>query len=97
VASRGARIGWWIGFVGHLLVLPWYAASGLVAPLWAVVGLIGVWLVLLAAGARLRRYRPLWMLLVPLVDVAIWFGTITAGEALGGWTALADLGLLPVS
>jgi hypothetical protein len=92
VTSRGAGIAWWVGFVGHLLVLPWYLASGLLAPLWAVVGLVGVWLVLLAAGAQLRRNRPLWMLLIPVVDVAVWFATIAAGEALGDWTAL---GLLP--
>jgi hypothetical protein len=87
MASGATQVAWWIGLAAHLLVLPWYAASGLVAPLWAVVGLLGVWLVLLAAGVRWRRYRPLWMLLVPVVDVVVWFATISASEALGGWTA----------
>jgi hypothetical protein len=87
MTSTGARVAWWIGLAAHLLVLPWYAASGLLAPAWAVACLLGVWAALLALGRWLRRRRPLWMLLVPVADVAIWFATISAGEAFGGWTA----------
>jgi hypothetical protein len=87
VAGGGARVAWWVGLAAHVLVLPWYAASGLLAPAWAVLALLGVWVALLATGLRLRRHRPLWMLLVPVLDVIVWFTTITLGESLGGWTA----------
>jgi hypothetical protein len=45
---------WWLGLAGHLVALVWYAASGLVAPPWAVVGLLVIWAVLLVVGLRLR-------------------------------------------
>jgi len=78
---------WGIGLVGHLVMLVWFAASGLVAPLWAVGGLLVVWAVLLVVGLRLRRRRPALMLLIPVVDVAIWVAVINAGERFLGWTA----------
>jgi hypothetical protein len=85
--ARRQVVAWWIGLVGHLAVLPWYAASGLLAPLWAVVGLLAIWAVLLLLGLRLRTTRPLWMLGVPVLAVAIWFGAMSAGDAFLGWTA----------
>jgi hypothetical protein len=78
---------WAIGLVGHLVMLVWFAASGLVAPLWAVGGLLVVWAVLLVIGMRLRRRRPALMLLIPVVDVGIWVAVINAGERFLGWTA----------
>ena len=78
---------WGIGLVGHLVMLVWFAASGLVAPLWAVAGLLVVWAVLLVVGLRLRRRRPALMLLMPILDVAIWVAVINAGERFLGWTA----------
>jgi len=78
---------WWLGLAGHLVALVWYAASGLVAPPWAVVGLLVIWAVLLVVGLRLRTRRPAWMLLIPVVDVAVWVGVISAGERFLHWTA----------
>ena len=80
-------IAWVIGLLGHLVMLVWFAACGLVAPLWAVGALLVVWLVLLVIGLRLRRRRAGLMLLIPLVDVAVWVATINAGEHFLGWTA----------
>jgi hypothetical protein len=91
--TRAARAGgvrlfvWGFGLVGHLVMLVWFAASGLVAPLWAVGGLLVVWAVLLLIGLRLRRRRPALMLLIPVVDVGIWVAVINAGERFLGWTA----------
>lgn len=82
-----ARVVWWLGLAGHLVMLVWYASSGLVAPLWAVGGLLVIWVVLLVLGLRLRTTRPPWMLAIPVVDVAVWVGVITAGERLLHWTA----------
>lgn len=89
-AARPARLAaflWAIGLVGHLVMLVWYAASGLVAPLWAVGGLLVAWLVLLLIGLRLRRRRAALMLLIPVVDVGVWVAAINAGERFLGWTA----------
>jgi hypothetical protein len=85
--SLAARIAWFIGLAGHLAVLIWYAASGLVAPLWAVIGLLVIWVALLVVGLRLWRTSPAWMLAVPVVAVVIWFGVISAGEKFLDWTA----------
>ena len=83
----GKQIAWWVGLAGHLVVLIWYAASGLVAPTWAVAILLVIWAVLLAVGLRLRKTAPVWMLAVPVAAAAIWFIFISAGEKLFGWTA----------
>jgi len=85
--AGGARVAWWIGLAGHLLMAIWYGASGLVAPAWAVVGLLLVWAGLLVVGLWLRTRRPGWMLAIPVLDVAIWVAVISAGEAFGHWTA----------
>lgn len=85
--TRGQSMAWWIGLVLHVLALPWFAASGLVAPGWAVAGLLALWLALLVAGVAMRRRTPAAMLAVPVLDIAIWFGVVTAGELLLNWTA----------
>jgi hypothetical protein len=84
---RGARIAWWIGLAGHLVALVWYAASGLVAPAWALACLLAVWVGVLVVAVRLRTRRPLWTLLVPVADIAVWFAAISAGDAFLDWTA----------
>jgi hypothetical protein len=86
--SLVARIAGWLGLLAHLATLVWYAASGLVAPGWAVAALFVVWLALLATAIRLLRGpHPAWTLLVPVASAAIWFGVLSAGEAWLGWTA----------
>jgi hypothetical protein len=76
-----------IGILGHLAAGVWYAASGLVAPWWAVIGLLVVWAGLCVVLWRLARRRSAWALGVPLLDAAIWFAVISIGDALLGWTA----------
>ena len=85
--SSGARVVGVIGLIAHLAMLVWYAASGLVAPSWAVVVLLTVWAALLAFGIWLWFRRPAFVPLVPVAAAAIWFGSISAGEAFLGWTA----------
>ena len=87
-APLWARVVGWIGLVAHLATLIWYAASGLLAPLWAVVLLLVIWAGLLAVAIwLLRSERPALTILVPLASTAIWFGVLSAGEAWLGWTA----------
>ena len=64
-----------------------YLSSGLMAPLWAVVGLILIWIALVVIGIRWFRRHPLRVLALPVIAVLIWFAVLTLGERLLGWTA----------
>lgn len=64
-----------------------YLVSGLIAPGWAVIGLLVVWLALTVIGVRLALRRSYRVLLVPIVAATIWVITMWAGGALLGWTA----------
>ncbi len=68
-----------IGFV--------YVTSGLVAPLWAVAGLMIFWVVLVVLGLRWFRRHTWRLLALPVVAAFVWFGVLTLGERLLGWTA----------
>ena len=75
-----------LAMVAMLVLAPFFLSAGLMAPLWAVVGLVVVWLILFVLGCVWFRRRPLWTLPIPVVAAAIWFGTMSAGEAWLGWT-----------
>ncbi|HEY5980896.1 MAG TPA: hypothetical protein VIT41_14835 [Microlunatus sp.] len=64
-----------------------YVSAGLVAPLWAVIGLMIIWVALVVVGILWFRRHPLRVLVLPVVAVAVWFAVITLGERLLGWTA----------
>jgi hypothetical protein len=71
----------------HLSTLPLYAASGLLAPGWAVLALLVLWALLgWAAYAVHRRWGGV-SALVPLLAVGLWFAVLTLGEQALGWTA----------
>ncbi|WP_448072012.1 hypothetical protein [Georgenia yuyongxinii] len=74
------------GLVLLLVLLPFYLASGLMAPYWAVGMLIVIWLALFLLGVRWFRRRPFLVLLLPVVAVAVWFVLMVGGESLFGWT-----------
>ena len=76
-----------LAVVAHLGAGIFYAAAGLLAPLWAVLLLWALWVVLLWVLVRTWRRRPLLCLVVPVVAVAVFFAVITLGEQLLGWTA----------
>ena len=69
----------------HLVAGYFFVASGLFAPLWAILLLLGIWIVLLAVGVR-NRDRPGSVLLIPLIDVAVWFIVVQGGVLFFGWT-----------
>jgi len=89
--TRRPSAGTWVvaGVSGALLgvVGVFYLASGLVAPLWAVVLLAVWWVVLAAVLLRLARRGSWWTPVVPVVAFGTWYGVLTAGEQLLGWTA----------
>lgn len=76
-----------VGVVGMLAVAPFYIASGLVAPLWAILLLWLFWLALAVLAVRWFRTRPWVVLVLPLVAAGVWWLTLTLGERLLDWQA----------
>ena len=76
-----------VALLALLALAPFFLAAGLMAPGWAVVLLVGLWLGLLVLGLVWFRGRPWWVVPLPVVALAIWFGALSAGEAFLGWTA----------
>jgi hypothetical protein len=76
-----------LGMVALAAVGFFYLASGLVAPLWAVIALMAIWIGLVAIGIIWFRRHPLRVLALPVAAAAIWWTVITLGERLLGWTA----------
>lgn len=85
--ARVPYIAAWVGLVLMLVPLYFYMASGLLAPLWAVVGLLVVWAITLVWAVRSRKRMPWLVLALPFALMILWFLVITAGENLLGWTA----------
>jgi hypothetical protein len=75
------------GGVLHLFMGVFVAASGLLAPWWAVVLLVAIWGALWIPILRWRRPHPFRAMFVPFVMAAIWWASITAGDTWFGWTA----------
>jgi hypothetical protein len=70
----------------HLLALWPYAISGLVAPGWGVGALLVVWAGFGVVAFLVHRRWGGLATLVPLLAVGAWFGLVTLGEQLLGWT-----------
>ena len=86
-SSRPAQIVGYLGLVAHALLLVPGSALGLVAPLWAILVLAGVWIALLILAVRLLRVRPWAVPLVPVLMFGIGVAALTLGERVLGWTA----------
>jgi hypothetical protein len=80
------RVASWLGLAGHICTLPFFLASGLVAPLWAVIGLFIAWVVLIGVCLWAIRARSAWGLAVPFAAIGLWYVVLSAGEAIFGWT-----------
>ncbi len=88
-AERARRLAWLVLAVAVALQLVagfFYLASGLLAPLWAIIVLWAVWLLLLGMLIVTWRRRPWWSLAVGPVAFILWFLALTAGEKFLGWT-----------
>jgi hypothetical protein len=81
------RIGRALGLLLMLVVGWFYVVSGLVAPLWAVIGLLIVWGVVLIIGLREWNTRPFWILAAPFALMVFWAVVIWAGGQFLGWSA----------
>jgi hypothetical protein len=71
----------------HLVMGVPYAASGLLAPGWAVALLAVWWLLLGGVLLVLAARRSLFVLAVPVVALLTWVAVVSAGGAWLGWTA----------
>ena len=80
-------IGSFIGMIGMASVLFVILASGLVAPLWAVLLGSVVWLAFFVVGTRWFMTRPWRVAALPFVVLALWIGAVFAGAALLDWNA----------
>jgi hypothetical protein len=75
-----------IALAGLLAMSILFIATGLMAPLWAIVGFIAVWVVLFVLGCVWIRRHPWRVVLLPAIAAVILFGGLRAGAALLGWT-----------
>ncbi|MFF0990923.1 hypothetical protein [Kocuria nitroreducens] len=76
-----------IAALAQLMTGYFYMASGLMAPLWAVL-LLGLWwLSLTYAGVQLVKRRSYLVLLVPVVAAVTWLAVMVFGDQVLGWTA----------
>jgi len=76
-----------VGMAGMAAAFFLYAASGLVAPVWALTLLMFVWLALFVTACRWWTPHPTWVPLLPVAAVVFWFAAVTAGVAWLDWTA----------
>ena len=72
--------------VALVALAPFFFASGLTAPGWAVVVFVAGWLALLVAACLWVRRHPARVIPLPVVAAAFWLGGMSAGEAWLGWT-----------
>ena len=75
-----------LALVAMLALAPFFVASGLMAPGWAVGVFIVVWLALFVLGCLWIRRKPLRVIPLPFAAAAIWLGGMSAGGAWLGWT-----------
>jgi hypothetical protein len=75
-----------LGVILQVLIAYPMAALGLVAPGWAVLGLLAIWAALLVVAIRQRKNRPWLALAAPFVTVAIAWVVLAAGGEFLGWS-----------
>ena len=75
-----------LALAAMLALAPFFLASGLMAPGWAVALFVAVWLGLFVVGCSWIRRRPWRVVPLPFVAAAVWFGGMSAGGEWLGWT-----------
>ena len=64
-----------------------YAASGLLAPWWAVVVLMMLWMLMLVLALLWWSLHPRWLVWLAVFAVVFWFVTMVAGGVFLDWSA----------
>jgi hypothetical protein len=70
-----------VGMAGMACTFFLYAASGLLVPWWAVVLLLGVWVLLLVVACAWWTPHPRRVPWVSLVSLALWVGVVALAAA----------------
>ncbi len=77
-----------IGLTAHGVVgLIYFAAAGLVAPLYGIIILAIGWSLLLLQAIRWWNPRPRMIIIIPFAALAYWFVIVWFGGRFLGWTA----------
>jgi hypothetical protein len=87
--TRPSIIGYLLGGLALAALLAmsiWFIATGLMAPLWAVIGFLAIWLILVVLGFVWIWRHPWRVVLLPVIAAIILFGGLRAGSTLLGWT-----------
>jgi hypothetical protein len=77
----------WGGLILHVPMLFLFIVQGLVMPTEGVLLLVGAWVALLVAIVVLWRRAPIFIALVPIIDVGVLYGVTAIGRALFDWRA----------
>ena len=87
MVKRNATSPWpFVGMAGMACAFFLYAASPVAGvPWWGTTLLLFLWLVLFVLGCGWWTRRPTWLLVLPVVAVALWFGVIVGGVKLFDW------------
>jgi peptidoglycan/LPS O-acetylase OafA/YrhL len=83
----GARLSF-TPFLGMILIVSsffLYAASGLVAPWWGVVGMIAIWLALFVLCCAWWSPHPKRLVWIGVASYPLWFCLIVGGAVAFGW------------
>jgi hypothetical protein len=74
-----------IALAGLLAMSILFLATGLMAPLWAIIGFMAVWAILFVLGCVWIRRHPWRVVLLPAIAAVILFGGLRAGTTMLGW------------
>ncbi|HET9648041.1 MAG TPA: hypothetical protein VFP34_07395 [Microlunatus sp.] len=81
-------VGGWLAMTAMLVLAPLFLASGLMAPAWGVVVIVGVWVALFVLGILLMvKRRPVWVVPIPIAAALLWWLLLSLGEHFLGWSA----------
>jgi hypothetical protein len=89
VAIEDRSISPWgfVGLIGVVAAFFPYAASGLVAPYWAVGVLLVIWLVMFVVTCRWFMPHPRRTVVMAVVAFVFWYAAVTAGAFFLDWSA----------
>lgn len=76
-----------LGIAAYLVLGVVVLSSGLVAPLWAVIVYVVLWIAGAVVAVRSARRLPWLPLVLAVGGFGFWLLTLALGEGLLGWTA----------